>query len=192
MKPIFTQDGFFAFRTRCMSYERAEGFAVCLRANRTRFMNVSLEHSEAAKGERCWFVTFQPVNGDRMADIADREQAARIQRADREGAAYLYMLDVDSPRPFYRVFNPKSGGTYELDSSTCSCPDFSGRLAKVAGFGVRCKHQIEMQRRFDVGELVRLSEAYGTPEWKAAHGGGVYGRRDYDPAEVAHMAVTAA
>jgi hypothetical protein len=187
MKPLYTSDGFFAYRSRCMEYERAQAFALCLRANSTRFTGVDLSHSERAKGSRSWFVTFAPVNPDRMADIGDRENAARIQRADREGAAYLYMLDVDSPRPFYRVYNPKSGETYELDSSSCSCADFVYRCDKASGFGLKCKHIHEMTRRFDAGELVRLTDAYDTPEWRQAHPR-IYGVREYSPAMVAAMA----
>lgn len=188
MKPIYTRDGFFAYRTKLLTFDAAQTFALCVRANLTRFTNVNVEHSNTARGERAWFVTFQPVSGDRMADVADREQASRIQAADREGAAYLFLLDVDSPRPFYRVYNPTSGETYELDSSSCSCPDFQYRCNRVPGFGLKCKHQVEMQRRFGAGELLPLSKAYETPEYRAARGNGAYGVREYNPAEVAHMA----
>ncbi len=178
MKPIITSDGFFAYRTRCMEYEQAESFALCLKANRSRFTSIGVELSPRAKGQRAWFVTFQPVNPDRMADIGDREQAARIQRADREGADYIFVIDTHSPRPFYRCFNPKSGETYELDHSTCDCPDHVYRLNKVSGFGIRCKHAVELQRRIDASEILPLREVQ-TPR--------LYAEVRYCPADAARI-----
>jgi len=74
---------------------------------------VSVAESQKTKHPvRRWFVTFQPSNPDRMADIGDREQAARIQRADREGAGYLYVENEDAIRPTFYCYNPESQETY--------------------------------------------------------------------------------
>lgn len=182
MKPLYTSDGFFAYRTRLLTYEAADSFGRCLRANSSRFCNVEVHHRATVKGERSWFVTFQPVSSDAMFNISEREQASRIQRADREGENYLYAIDTDSPRPFYRCCNPLSGGVYELDHSGCDCPDFTYRLAKVPGYGVRCKHLIELDRRIAAGELPSLAEVREQLQRRA------YGTVEYDAATVAIMA----
>jgi hypothetical protein len=125
-----------------MTLARAAAFSKCLEAN-DDFSVVAIEESQRAKGEARWFVVFVPVNPQRLADIADRQQDARAQRAADEGANYLFALDKDAGRPFFWVFNPKSGETYEVDPrGHCSCPDFQYRC-EVAG--LRCKHLVAVQ-----------------------------------------------
>lgn len=172
MKPLVTTDGYFAYQSKRLTIEQAQSFAACVSANSTRFTNVQTVHDPKAKGARCWRVVFQPVGRNAMAAIGERENHSRLTRAEQEGVDYIYLLDVSAPQPHYRVFNPHSGETYELDSSTCTCPDFQYRCGKVPGFGLYCKHQHEMARRFTTGELVRLADAYHTSEYYSAHGSG--------------------
>lgn len=155
-RTLFLQTGEIRFRTRLLSFTQAERFGKCLRGN-DRFRDVAVNLSEQARSERAYFVTFAPVNRDRVADMVDRQQETRTERAEREGADYRYFLDTDAVRPFYWVLST-SGETYELDSGECSCPDYQFRLKKADWTGIKCKHICEMIRRFGTGELPRLSE----------------------------------
>lgn len=98
-----------------------------------------------------------------------RQNDARHLRAMEEGACYVFALDIDCSRPFYWIFNPKSGETYQTDSMTCSCPDFEYRCKKIAGYGVLCKHIQALLHAYTLGEVLSLAEVYDTPEWKAKH-----------------------
>src|SRR5579862_1312096 len=118
-RTFFASDGSLYYRTRLLPYDQAERFARLLKGNATRFVAVDVLTSDKAKGDKIFFVSFQPRNPDRVLDMADRQQESRRRRADDEGADYLFMLDCDGRIPQYWVFNPHSGETYQLDSSRC-------------------------------------------------------------------------
>lgn len=125
------------YRTKCLPQPQAERFARCVDAN-PLFTDVSLNTSTRAKGERCHFVTFRPVNPDRQQDMAVRQQLSREERAMSEGSAYVWALDKDGGRPFFWLMSA-SGEVYEVDlqGRSCSCPDFQYRCE---GAGLECKH----------------------------------------------------
>lgn len=156
-RQFFLPNGRLVYRTRLLPYDKAQAFALCLRANTSRFREVDLILNRRAKGEKTWYVMFSPATTGALYDAADREQEKRAQKANIEGRDYLFCLDTDARRPFYRVFNPKSGETYCLTSHECDCPDFQCRLKRASWSGVVCKHIQEMNRRFETGELVTLA-----------------------------------
>ena len=162
-------DGRIFMRTKLLVIEQAQRFAACLQANETRFCDVEWMLSEKAKGDRAYFVQFRPKSRDRQWDQYQRQNDARHIRAIEEGACYVFALDIDCSRPFYWIFNPKSGETYQSDSMTCSCPDFEYRCKKIAGYGVVCKHIQALLHAYTLGEVMPLAEVYDTPEWKAKH-----------------------
>src|SRR5689334_10791664 len=105
-REFIASDGKIFFRTRLLAFEQAKRFAACLQANSTRFCDVDFLLSEKATTERAYFVQFRPLNIDRQWEQIERQQQARRERAMREGACYVFVLDIDSPRPFYWTFNP--------------------------------------------------------------------------------------
>src|SRR5579871_638117 len=191
-REFIANDGRIYFRTRLLTCPQADRFARCLRANAERFRDVDVSFNPRAKGERAFFVTFRPVNPDRVVEQIDRQQASRQQRADCHGPSYVYALDIDGERPFYWCLSD-SGETYELDSGECSCPDYQYRLKRADWTGIKCKHILEMQRRFDAGMLQRLSDVYASPEWRARHNrpAPIYGTRPYTPSDTIGQPVVA-
>jgi hypothetical protein len=97
---LFTKDGKVVYRTKCLELEHAARFAKCLGAN-ARFAEIEISESTRAKGERRWIVEFQPANVERQAEMAERQQAAREERAATEGQSYHFVLDKDGGRAFY-------------------------------------------------------------------------------------------
>ena len=158
-RSIFVADH-LCYRTKLMPYPQASRFARCLQANGSRFFNVQVVEQPKARGARDHFVTFSPRSVDSRLRMADEQQEKRANTARAQGADYIFCLDTDGSRPFYRVFNPHSGETYELAGGACSCPDFVYRLSKAPWTGVTCKHNVELARRCDSGELVPLSEVW--------------------------------
>ena len=153
------------FRTKLMPFEQAERFARCLTANATRFCEVDWLLSEKAKGDRAYFVQYRPVNPDRQWEQLERQNTARMFRALDEGPCYEFALDTDGPAPFYWIFNPLSGETYQTCSFSCSCPDYEYRCKKLAYAGVHCKHMHALFYAMEHGIILPLSEVCATPEW---------------------------
>ena len=157
------------FRTKLLPFEQAERFARCLTANATRFCEAEWILSEKAKGDKCYFVQFRPANPDRQQEQFGRQDMGRKLRGLEEGPCYEFALDTDSIAPFYWIFNPISGETYQTDLFSCSCPDYQFRCRKLAHGPVHCKHMhalcYAMEHRF----ILPLAEAFSTPEWIAKH-----------------------
>lgn len=137
-------------RTKCMEQERAERFARCLQAN-PLFTAVEIAESARARSAARYFVTYLPVNADRVADLVNAEQDKRLAKAATEGRDYLFVLDTDSAQPFCWCCST-SGETYEVTLFDCSCPDFQYRLK---GCGIQCKHMAALSARINNGEIRR-------------------------------------
>lgn len=156
-REFIAPNGNIYFRTKLLRPEQADRFASCLAANASRFTDVESVLSQQAKGERCCFVQYRPVNLDRQWKQVERQQKQRTRKAQTEGCCYDWLLDTDGTRPFYGCHST-SGEVYEVTSGECSCPDFQFRLKKVAHFGLRCKHIEALSLCYQTGELVRLQE----------------------------------
>ena len=131
------------YRTKLMVAGEAQRFAACLTANR-RFDRVSLQESDRAKHpDRRWFVEYAASNPERVADLTQRQQEARVARARAEGDAYEFIADKDGGRACYWCLSV-SGGVYGLDPTarTCTCPDFQYRCQPA---GLVCKHLIALE-----------------------------------------------
>lgn len=133
------QAGRVVYRTKLMTETRAAAFAACLTANGARFESVEVVRSERAKGDADHFVTFLPVSETRQYGMVVSQLEARAERAQAEGAAYLFLADKDAGRAFFHCFNPVSSEIYEVSETSCSCPDWTYRASKI---GVPCKHQL--------------------------------------------------
>lgn len=148
MHQTITRTGAVVYRTKLLTVAQAAAFAACLTANESRFTEVGTARSERAKGEADHFVTYRPVSVQRQADLIAHVQGERADRAANEGAAYEFMLDKDGGRPFWWVFNPVSGETYEVTPECCSCPDYTFRCQRA---GLSCKHMVTLQDRLREG-----------------------------------------
>ena len=164
-REFIAPDGKIFFRTKLMPFEQAESFARCLTANVTRFCDVDRLLSEKAKGDRCYFVQFRPVNPERQWEQIERQNSARLFRGMDEGPCYIFALDTDGPRPYYWIFNPLSGETYQTDSFGCSCPDYQFRCKKLAHAALQCKHMHALCFAMENGIIESLSAVLRSPEW---------------------------
>ena len=127
-----------SYRTKCLTIEAAARFATCLNAN-ARFTEVEIVESQRAKGEARWFVQFLPASAERQAEMLDRQQATRAERAATQG--FTFLLDKDGGRPFYWCHSHTSGEVYEVaaDASRCGCMDDEWRCRPN---GLACKHRL--------------------------------------------------
>lgn len=125
-------------RTKCLTIEQAGAFARCLQGN-ARFTDVSIEESARAKGEKRWFVMFQPSNPERVAEMLDAAQDARARRACEQ--TFTFCLDKDAGRPFFWCWSHSSGEVYETTEHSCNCPDATFRLK---GTSLKCKHTLAL------------------------------------------------
>lgn len=154
---IDSRTGWIRYRTKLLTTDRASRFAKCLAANSSRFIEVRTVPCPTARGERRYFVTYQPVSPDSICRQAEREITSRQARADVEGAGYLWQLDTDEPRPFYRCCS-LSGECYEVTDCSCTCPDWEYRLSRAIWSGLYCKHIRAYLAACDRGELTRLHQ----------------------------------
>jgi hypothetical protein len=134
------------YRTKLLSIEKAGAFARCLMEN-SRFSDVTIENSPRAKGDRAWFVRFQPANPERIADMLERHQTARARRACEQ--EFTFCLDKDAGRPFFWCWSHASGEVYETTEQSCNCPDSEFRLK---GTSLLCKHSLAL-RNADPDEI---------------------------------------
>ena len=140
-----TPDGAIVYRTKLMEREKAGAFARMIGANATRFCDVQIVPSNGKTAR--YFVTFRPVSAAKQGDMYQREWDKNADRAEAEGADYIYWRDPDDWRRTW-VFNPKSGETYEMWLGHCACPQKKFRLGRAA---LHCKHEIEMDNRRAAG-----------------------------------------
>lgn len=140
-----------AYRTKLLTTDQAWRFAKCVKANIARFdpASVAVIHNSRAKGARRYYVTFAPARTERVAALVAGEQDKRLARAMEQGADYVFLADKDGGRPFWWVWNPVSGETYEVSSDGCSCPDHEYRCRHA---GVACKHRLTLLARLQVEE----------------------------------------
>lgn len=147
MSTTILTNGAIAYRTKPMELARAAAFAKCIEANAGRFTSVEISQARA-KTEQ-YFVTFRPTSETRQGDLYQAEWDARQQRAQEEGAEYIFWRDTDNPGVDW-VFNPKSGETYQVSTFGCTCPDYMFRCEKA---GLLCKHQQARTIQADAGRL---------------------------------------
>jgi hypothetical protein len=136
-----TNRGSLSYRTKCMELDAAARFARALGANE-RFTEVSLEESPRAKSSKRWYVQFLPANLERVADMLEREQDARAERARTQ--EFTFCLDKNGGRPFFWCHSATSGEVYEVDGGgrSCSCPD---HLYRCQANGLKCKHVLALE-----------------------------------------------
>jgi hypothetical protein len=146
-RTTITQTGTIAYRTKNMDLARAAAFARCLAANAARFTSVTIETART-KAEQ-YFVTFRPTSETRQGNLYQAEWDARKERAEAEGAEYIFWRDPDKAGVDW-CFNPKSGETYEVSTFECSCPDHQFRCKNA---GLLCKHQQARTLQAEAGRL---------------------------------------
>ena len=147
-----TTDGAICYRSKTMTVERAAAFARCLAANAERF--TSVEIVLARTKETAYFVQFRPVNPERQGDIYEQQWNVRAERAQQEGAEYIFWRDADKAGVTW-CFNPQSGETYEVTPFSCTCPDYHYRCEKA---GLHCKHQHALQMQREAGRFGRTDK----------------------------------
>jgi hypothetical protein len=146
-RTTITQAGAIVYRTKNMDIAHAAAFARCIEANNGRF--TSVEIVEARTKEEAYFVTFRPVSPERQGDMYEQQWNVRKERAEQEGAEYIFWRDTDNPGTDW-CFNPKSGETYQVSTFSCSCPDYVYRCEKA---GLLCKHQQARTMQAEAGRL---------------------------------------
>ena len=122
-----TTDGAICYRSKTMTVERAAAFARCLAANAERF--TSVEIVLARTKETQYLVQFRPVDPERQGDIYEQQWNVRAERAQQEGAEYIFWRDADKAGVTW-CFNPQSGETYEVTPFGCTCPDYHYRCRR--------------------------------------------------------------
>jgi hypothetical protein len=137
---IVAQNGQIVYRTKCLTLDAAARFAKCLVAN-SRFLGVEIAESNRANGDKRWFVQFRPQNPERQAEMRERQQTAREERAQVQ--QFAFCLDKDGGRPFYWCHSLASGEVYQVDAEGrgCTCPDF---LHRCQPNGLKCKHALAL------------------------------------------------
>ena len=145
-------NGRLGYRSDLMKEQEAFRFARCLTANE-RFTEVFVFHDPRAKGERAWYLQWQPATDEAGLEILARLIAKQNLRAQKEGEQYVW--DAADTGPFWRVATV-SKQVYEVgaDGRSCTCPHYEIRLK---AHGVPCKHLIafnaKMGRRADGSPL---------------------------------------
>jgi predicted nucleic acid-binding Zn finger protein len=77
--------------------------------------------------------------------VRGQEQESRVVRAFAESADYTFVMLA----PGRYAVATKSGKSYQLTPSACSCPDHQHRCA---GTEMRCKHVVALRHKLLVEE----------------------------------------
>lgn len=156
-RTTITPLGAIAYRTRNMEQTKAAAFARCIEANAARFRDVQVCEAHTATPQ--FYVQFRPTSAARQADLYEAAFNARKDRADREGAEYLFWPDPDHAGSHW-CFNPLSGETYQVETFSCSCPDYQMRCSRA---GLLCKHQQALTMQREAGTLGQTDKVTRTP-----------------------------
>jgi hypothetical protein len=132
-----TQNGRLIFRTKVLSQAQAESFCKALTAHRS-FIEVSVEESPRAKGEKRWFVQYLPANLTRQEAMRDRQQSAREERARTQQFTFVR----DSDHPYYHCLSHATGECYCVTEFSCDCGDATFRCLPN---NLSCKHMISLR-----------------------------------------------
>lgn len=168
MEMILKNEG-VVYRTKCMTLERAAGFARCLEGN-ARFEGIEIAESRRAKGEARWFVLYAPTNSDRRWDMVTRQQEGRLARAFEQ--SFTFCADKDAGRLFFWCHSHQSGEVYEVTPQTCNCPD---TLHRLQGTPIRCKHRIALDLALHRGEVVEFETIPARPAFDKAEFERIFG-----------------
>jgi hypothetical protein len=144
---VITSDSIY-HRTKLMTAQRAANFAKCIEAN-TLFHAVTVERSEKAKGEKAYFVRYQPSNELRTLDMIAAQASARAERAADQRPAY----EVHPAEGFFYCLSP-DGEVYETTEMNCDCPDYTYRGAVVGP----CKHMLMLRSELPKEQPVTVAE----------------------------------
>lgn len=156
-RTTITSEGAICFRSKIMPLSLASSFAKCIEANASRFTDVSITPAKRTKEEK-YFVQFRPVSADRQGAMYEAEYSARAERAQSEGADYIFWPDADNPGTDW-CFNPISGETYQVSLFDCTCADHVYRCNKA---GLVCKHRHARQMQADAGTLGKTDKVTPT------------------------------
>lgn len=140
--------GMLQYRTKLLPLERAARFAKCLLAN-NRCTGVEIQTSKRATSDSRYYVTWLPANPARVEAMLDRQQAARIQRADTQ--AFTFCRDTE--HDFHHCHSHASGEVYEVTLQSCTCPDFERRCAP---HGIVCKHVLALASAVRAGQTTEF------------------------------------
>jgi hypothetical protein len=147
MSTTILNNGSIAYRTKPMDIARAAAFAKCITANSARF--TSVEIVEARTKAEQYFVTFRPTSETRQGDLYQEQWDVRKERAEVEGAEYIFWRDPDKAGVTW-CFNPMSGETYEVTPFSCTCADYVYRCEKA---GLHCKHMFALDAQSRAGVI---------------------------------------
>ncbi len=142
-----TRDG-VGYRTRVMTEQNAQSFAACLRAN-GQFTNVEVHEEPRAKGERRYYVAYQPSDPQQQQVLLQGHEEQRRARAESEGEQYLFVENSDTGRFFW--CQSVSGEVYEVTLHNCTCPDAEFRCRTN---GIRCKHSLALEKAQERGAVL--------------------------------------
>lgn len=135
------------FRTKLLCLPHAQSFAEALRAN-AMWDSVEVFESRRAKGERRWYVAYEPASDGAKKALVRRHQDRRAARATAELDEYLIVPD-EGGRFFW--VQSASGEVYEVTRFDCSCPDHEFRCREA---GIRCKHQLALEAATEQGKVL--------------------------------------
>jgi len=139
---ILTHEG-PGFRSSLMERAAAVARAQALQLD-PRFAAVKAMRSTQSKhSANRFFVLCLPACEHKRAELLARLQSERSQRAEQEGARYVWVPDAQ--RPVWHLVSV-SGSVYELDNhgQSCTCPDH--RVCQDNG--LRCKHLVAFERGY--------------------------------------------
>ena len=162
-----TTEGAIVYRTKTMTMSRAAAFARMIQSNADRFTSVEIKPAQRTR-IASFIVTFQPVSRERQEDLYEQQFNARKDRAEAEGMDYIFWPDPDRTGVTW-CYNPNSGETYEVQTFSCSCPDYHYRCEKA---GLLCKHQqaLTLQREAGVvGKTDKTTPKQQRQAWYAAN-----------------------
>lgn len=123
---IINEVGQIAYKTKSMGFHQAIGFGKCLEAN-GNFERVQIVGH--AQGGFC--VTYVSRSQKRNAKLLKALGAERKVRA--KGNEYTLLGGG-----VYECKSAKSGNTYRVSATHCTCPDWQRRASRL---GIPCKHQ---------------------------------------------------
>lgn len=136
------------YRTKCLTEEHADLFAQCLRSN-GKFTNVEVREEPRAKGDRRFYVTYQPSDPEQQERLLQAHSDQRRAKAESEGEQYLFVENPEGGNFFW--CQSVSGEVYEVTLHNCTCPDAEFRCREN---GLRCKHSHALESAKECGAVL--------------------------------------
>jgi hypothetical protein len=129
--------GKLTFRTKILTQQHAESFCKALQAH-SAFIEVEVQESPRAKGEKRFFVSYLPAKLERQEAMRDRQQSAREDRARTQQFTFV----KDSDHPFFHCLSHATGNCYCVTERSCDCLDSEVRCTPNR---IPCKHQLALR-----------------------------------------------